>query len=167
MVQFCLLCCAAVLSFLTYYAQYYAHEITCASFCTKLTWLHWLFVVIFYRCMDIKLNLAYYASIMLNAIRDLLCLKLCWHNRPWPTPSLNMVLLKISHSFMTGLHVWLFEQLTIICKNSSISALYVLQVVLSRYSVLKHFGLCKIQCTAWSTCILHAQVNHDQIPCWL
>ena len=26
------------------------------------------------------LNLSYYASIMLNALRDLLCSKLCWHN---------------------------------------------------------------------------------------
>ena len=35
--------------------------------------------------MDIKLNLSYYASIMLDAFKDLLCLKLCWHNRPGPT----------------------------------------------------------------------------------
>ena len=30
--------------------------------------------------MDIKLNLSYYASIMLDAFKDLLCLKLCWYN---------------------------------------------------------------------------------------
>ena len=36
--------------------------------------------------MDIKLNLSYYASIMLDAFRDLLCSKLCWHNRPGPVP---------------------------------------------------------------------------------
>ena len=34
--------------------------------------------------MDIKLNLFYYASIMLDAFIDLLCSKLCWHNRPGP-----------------------------------------------------------------------------------
>ena len=28
------------------------------------------------------LNLSYYASIMLNALRGLLCSKLCWHNGP-------------------------------------------------------------------------------------
>ena len=42
------------------------------------------FVVIFLQCMDIKLNLSYYASIMLDAFKDLLCSKLCWHNRPGP-----------------------------------------------------------------------------------
>ena len=38
--------------------------------------------------MDIKLNLSYYAimlGIMLDAFKDLLCSKLCWHNRPGPT----------------------------------------------------------------------------------
>ena len=34
--------------------------------------------------MDIKLNLSYYAIIMLHAFKDLLCLKLCWNNRPGP-----------------------------------------------------------------------------------
>ena len=34
--------------------------------------------------MDIKLNLFYYASIILHAFIDLLCSKLCWHNRPGP-----------------------------------------------------------------------------------
>ena len=29
-------------------------------------------------------KLAYYASIMLNALTYLLCLKLCWHNRHMP-----------------------------------------------------------------------------------
>ena len=29
-------------------------------------------------------NITYYASIMLNAFSDLLCLKLCWHNRLVP-----------------------------------------------------------------------------------
>ena len=32
-----------------------------------------------------KLNLSYYASIMLDAFKDLLCSKLCWHNRPGPS----------------------------------------------------------------------------------
>ena len=32
--------------------------------------------------MDIKLNLTYYANIMLDTFIDLLCSKLCWHNRP-------------------------------------------------------------------------------------
>ena len=35
--------------------------------------------------LDIKLNLSYYASIMLDAFRDLLCSKSCRHNRPRPT----------------------------------------------------------------------------------
>ena len=35
--------------------------------------------------MDIKLNLSYHASIMLDAFKDLLCSKLCWHNRPGPS----------------------------------------------------------------------------------
>ena len=61
-----------------YYAQYYAHEKTCASFCTKL-WVHYYIAKDF---MKIVLN---YASIMLDAFRDLLCSKLCWHNRPGPT----------------------------------------------------------------------------------
>ena len=30
-------------------------------------------------------NLSYYAGIMLNAFSDLLCLKLCWHNRLVPS----------------------------------------------------------------------------------
>ena len=30
-------------------------------------------------------NISYYAGIMLNAFNDLLCLKLCWHNRLVPT----------------------------------------------------------------------------------
>ena len=39
--------------------------------------------------MDIKLNLSYYVSIMLDAFKDLLCLKLCWHNRPGPRQNAN------------------------------------------------------------------------------
>ena len=35
--------------------------------------------------MDIKLNLTYNASIMLNVFKDLLCSKLCWHNSPGPS----------------------------------------------------------------------------------
>ena len=31
-------------------------------------------------------NISYYAGIMLNAFSDLLCSKLCWHNRLVPTP---------------------------------------------------------------------------------
>ena len=34
--------------------------------------------------MDIKLDLPYYASIMLDTFKDPLCSKLCWHNRPGP-----------------------------------------------------------------------------------
>ena len=30
-------------------------------------------------------NISYYAGIMLNAFSDLLCSKLCWHNRLVPT----------------------------------------------------------------------------------
>ena len=47
------------------------------------------FVVIFLHCMDIKLNLSYFASIMLDAFEDLLCSKLCWHNRPGPNTNLT------------------------------------------------------------------------------
>ena len=43
------------------------------------------FVVTFCLCMNIKQNLSYYASIMLDAFIDLLCSTLCWHNRPGPT----------------------------------------------------------------------------------
>ena len=32
-----------------------------------------------------ELNPTYYAGIMLNAFDNLLCLTLCWHNRPGPT----------------------------------------------------------------------------------
>ena len=38
--------------------------------------------------MDIKLNLSYYASIMLNTFRDVSCSKLCWHNGPGHTTDL-------------------------------------------------------------------------------
>ena len=34
--------------------------------------------------MEIKLNLSYYANIMLDAFRDQLCSKLCWHNMHGP-----------------------------------------------------------------------------------
>ena len=39
--------------------------------------------------MNIQLNLSYYASIMLNAFRDLLCSILCWHDSPGPTGLAN------------------------------------------------------------------------------
>ena len=38
------------------------------------------FVVIFCNVW-VKLNFSYYASITLDAFKDLLCSKLCWHNR--------------------------------------------------------------------------------------
>ena len=34
-------------------------------------------------------NISYYAGIMLNAFSDLLCSKLCWHNRLVPNYHLN------------------------------------------------------------------------------
>ena len=34
--------------------------------------------------IKIALKSSYYASIMLDAFRDLLCSKLCWHNRSGP-----------------------------------------------------------------------------------
>ena len=37
--------------------------------------------------MDIKQNFSYYASIMLNSFKGLLCSTLCWHNRPGPNGS--------------------------------------------------------------------------------
>ena len=67
-----------MLLFLTYYAQYYPHKETCASFCNKL-WLDYYITKAFIKNV---LNLSYYVSIMPNAFRDLLCSKLCWHNRP-------------------------------------------------------------------------------------
>ena len=42
---------------------------------------HMHFVVTFIH----ELNPTYYASIMLDAFNNLLCSKLCWHNRPGPT----------------------------------------------------------------------------------
>ena len=41
--------------------------------------------------MDIKLNPTYYASTMLDAFSDLLCSKLCWHNRPGPKLNYNFI----------------------------------------------------------------------------
>ena len=41
--------------------------------------------------MDIKLNLSCYASIMPDAFKDLLCSKLCWHNRPVPSAQASEV----------------------------------------------------------------------------
>ena len=38
-----------------------------------------------YIYIDIKLNLSYYASIVLDAFKHILCSKLCWHNRPGPS----------------------------------------------------------------------------------
>ena len=47
----------------------YAHEKTCASFCSKL-WLDYYITKVFIKTV---LNLSYYASIMFNAFGDLLC----------------------------------------------------------------------------------------------
>ena len=38
-----------------------------------------------------ELNPTYYASIMLDAFNNLLCLKLCCHNRPGPIGYLNAI----------------------------------------------------------------------------
>ena len=38
-----------------------------------------------FSLMDMKLNLSYYASIMVDAVKDLLCLKLSWRNRSGPS----------------------------------------------------------------------------------
>ena len=38
---------------------------------------HQSFVVTFHSCKDIKLNLSYYASIVLDSFKDLLCSELC------------------------------------------------------------------------------------------
>ena len=64
------------------------------------------FVVIFLECMDIKLNLSYYASIMLDTFKDLLCSKLCWHNRPGPNPKhlVRVSELKLTH-YQKGPHI--------------------------------------------------------------
>ena len=43
------------------------------------------FVATFIKCINILLNISYYAGIMLNAFSDLLCSKLCWHNRLVPS----------------------------------------------------------------------------------
>ena len=37
-----------------------------------------------YVCIAILINLFYYAKIMQNAFKNLLCPKLYWHNRPGP-----------------------------------------------------------------------------------
>ena len=55
------------------------------------------FVVIFYWCMDIKLNLSYYASITLNAFRDLLCPKLCLHTTPFIRKHIEAAVLCIQY----------------------------------------------------------------------
>ena len=56
--------------------------------------------------MDIKLNLPYYASIMLDAFKDLLCSKLCWHNRPGSSPMVTdpMLTMKSSGTAAALLH---------------------------------------------------------------
>ena len=50
-----------------------------------------------------ELNPSYYAGIMLDAFKDLLCSKLCWHNRPGPiskaSDSQNFNLLVVFHIF--------------------------------------------------------------------
>ena len=40
------------------------------------------------------LKLVYYAGIMLDALACLLCVKLCWHNRPRPTAGADSEFLK-------------------------------------------------------------------------
>ena len=42
-------------------------------------------VATFLKCMNILLNVSYYTGIMLDAFSDLLCSKLCWHNRLVPS----------------------------------------------------------------------------------
>ena len=60
---------ATVLLVMTYYAQYYAHEKVMPLVCqVDMIILH-----------HILANLSHYASIMLNAFKDLLCSQLCWH----------------------------------------------------------------------------------------
>ena len=45
-----------------------------------------LFTTIFHKLLNIAIiTLLYYAGIMLNAVSDLLCSKLCWHNSRVPT----------------------------------------------------------------------------------
>ena len=56
-----------------HHALYFSMPILCLKLCQLNR-----------RRPNIKLNLSYYASIMLNVFRDLLCSNLCWHNRPAP-----------------------------------------------------------------------------------
>ena len=73
-----LLGCSALISdLLCSRLQDCAHKRTCTSFCTK-SWLdYYIIKVLIYKDLW---NISYYASIMLNAFRDLLCSELCWHN---------------------------------------------------------------------------------------
>ena len=105
---FYLLCYAAVLKFLTYYAQYYAHVKNCAYKLTVLLeYIHLyqkvIFCVVSVLLEYIKFIIRYcecsirvYRSLLIfltkqfllcrhYAFRYLLCSKLCWHNRPVPT----------------------------------------------------------------------------------
>ena len=56
--------------------------------------------------MDIKLKLSYYTSIMLDTFKDLLCLKLCWHNRPGPTLDDRFGCLKPKCCFVFMTFLW-------------------------------------------------------------
>ena len=62
--------------------------------------------------MDIKLNLSYYASIMLDDFKDLLCLKLCWHN--WPGPNMEYIGTLQADSFK----LCIVHDIIDLCKNS-------------------------------------------------
>ena len=49
-------------------------------------------------------NISYYAGIMLNAFSDLLCSKLCWHNRLVPNYN-TYILYQFIHYFILGILV--------------------------------------------------------------
>ena len=43
--------------------------------------VYWSFITMYLYCYNIYFTLPYYAGIMINTCSDLLCPKLCWHNR--------------------------------------------------------------------------------------
>ena len=42
-------------------------------------------------------SISYYAGIMLNAFSDLLCSKLCWHNRLVPSKYIPFIITDLHH----------------------------------------------------------------------
>ena len=58
---------------------------------------------------------------------------------------------------------WLIKQCAVGCINASISVIYVSRIITFMHRLLKHSHLCKLHLIAWSTHILCAQVNYEQV----